>query len=167
MPSKVYTVLDLQVQNILKDVEEFNENESSNAVFLKSNFRSSKRVLDFINDIFKDAMTVETAGIDYFNTSMLSYKKEYLDDGEFAVNVDVVEKEEKERKKFDIYSVKEDEIIEDINYNELNTIKARIEEILKSKIFDPEINDFRQVEFKDIAIISRSRNNFLMFWQTF
>lgn len=151
----------------MKDVEEFNENESSNAVFLKSNFRSSKRVLDFINDIFKDAMTVETAGIDYFNTSMLSYKKEYLDDGEFAVNVDVVEKEEKERKKFDIYSVKEDEIIEDINYNELNTIKARIEEILKSKIFDPEVNDFRQVEFKDIAIISRSRNNFLMFWQTF
>ena len=144
----------------LKDVEEFNENESSNAVFLKSNFRSSKKVLDFINDIFKDAMTVETAGIDYLNTSMLSYKKEYLDDGEFAVNVDVVEKEEKERKKFDIYSVKEDEIIEDINYNELNTIKARIEEILKSKIFDPEINDFRQVEFKDIAIISRSRNNF-------
>ncbi len=144
----------------LRDVEDFSIKENSNAIFLKSNFRSSVRVLNFINEIFKDTMTLDTANIDYLNTSMLSYKKEYKEEDCFAINIDMVAPKVKEEKKFDIYSVKNDDLTDEINFTELETIKVRIEEILKSKIYDPDIEDYRQVEFKDIAIISRSRNTF-------
>ena len=144
----------------LKDVKDFTENENSNAIFLKSNFRSDERILDFVNDVFKDVMTEDVAKIDYKNTSMLSPKKEYKDDGEKAVTIDLVESETKEEKNMPIYSVEEDVATGGVNKTELACIKARLEQILQSKIYDPDKKEFRNVEFKDIAILSRSRNTF-------
>src|SRR5699024_3187919 len=119
----------------LKDVEDFGNDENSNALFLKYNFRSDKKILDFVNQIFKDTMTQENANLDYYPNSMLQNAFEFEDDGEKSVKVDLVLSKEKKEKDFDVYSVKEDELEDGTNITELETIRARIEEILKTKIF--------------------------------
>src|SRR5699024_1026119 len=43
---------------------------------------------------------------------------------------------------------------------ELQVVLVRVEEALKSKIYDPDLEAYRQCEFKDIAILSRSRSPF-------
>ena len=144
----------------LKDVEDFGNDENSNALFLKYNFRSDKKILDFVNQIFKDTMTQENANLDYYPNSMLQNAFEFEDDGEKSVKVDLVLSKEKKEKDFDVYSVKEDELEDGTNITELETIRARIEEILKTKIYDNKLGAMRPVSYGDIAIISRSRNSF-------
>lgn len=143
----------------LRDVENFKNEENSNSHFLQSNFRSSEKILNFVNDIFKDVMTKKSAKIDYYPNSMLNPVRKFKDEG-IAVKVDVVSPDEKEEKDFEIYSVKEDKLESENSLKELETIKIRIDEILKGKIYDPNTDSFRQTEFKDIAILSRSRNEF-------
>lgn len=144
----------------LKDVKTFQDDDNSNAVFLTSNFRSSQNLLQFINTIFEKNMTTDSAKIDYLNTAMLSGKKQFKDDGYPAVTIDVVLPSKQEEKTFELYNLKEDELKEQSSLLSMQTIKYRIEECLKSKIYDPDLQDFRPVEYKDIAILSRSRNDF-------
>ena len=144
----------------LKDVEDFEKDENGNALYLKSNFRSGKNVLDFVNTVFKDTMTKDSANIDYFPNSMLSNVFDFQDDGKKSVNIDLVLSKDKLEKDFEVYSVKEDELEDSTNYLELETVKARIDEILKTKIYDNKLGALRQVNFSDIAILSRSRNSF-------
>ena len=143
----------------LRDVENFKKEENSNSLFLQSNFRSSGKILNFVNDIFKEVMTKKTAKIDYFPNSMLNPIRKFKDE-DMAVVVDVISADEKEKKDFEIYSVKEDTLESEESLKELETIKIRIDELLKGKIYDPDTDTFRQTEFKDIAILSRSRNGF-------
>ena len=144
----------------LKDVEEFDKAEDGNALFLKLNFRSDKKLLNFVNSVFKDTMTKDSADIDYFPNSMLSNVFDFEDDGEKSVHVDLVLSKEKEEKDFEVYSVKEDDLEDRTNQIELETVRARIDEILKTKIYDNKLGTLRQVNYSDIAILSRSRNNF-------
>ena len=143
----------------LKDVEDFKLSDKDEALYLKSNFRTSEKILNFINDLFKDVMTKETANIDYKNTSMLEAKKDYKDDGVVVVDVVVEEEAEQEEAK-EIYSVKEDTLSSNEFKRELQVVKTRIDEALKSKIYDADLEEYRQCEFKDIAILSRSRSPF-------
>lgn len=144
----------------LKDVEEFEKDENGNALFLKLNFRSDKRVLNFVNSIFKNTMTVENSGINYLSTSMLQNVYEFENDNEKSVVVDIVSGSEKEKNDFEIYSVKEDEMEENLSMNEMEVCRAEIERQLKTQIYDNKQGVFRPVKYSDIAIISRSRNQF-------
>ncbi len=143
----------------LKDVEEFSKSGNDEALFLKSNFRTSGKILSFVNDVFKGVMTEENSNIDYEKTSMLEGRVDFKGDGVVCVDVVVPEKADAEEVK-DVYSVKEDALTSKDFKRQLQVVKVRLEEALKSKIYDPDIEAFRQCEFKDIAIISRSRSNF-------
>ena len=143
----------------LKDVEDFSKSKEDEALFLKSNFRTSKKILNFINDLFKDAMTKENSNIDYKKTSMLEGRKDFKDDGVVVVDMVVPEKAEEETLK-EVYSVKEAELTSKEFKRELQVVLVRVEEALKSKIYDPDLEAYRQCEFKDIAILSRSRSPF-------
>ena len=143
----------------LKDVEDFSKSKEDEALFLKSNFRTSKKILNFINDLFKDAMTKENSNIDYKKTSMLEGRKDFKDDGVVVVDMVVPKKAEEETLK-EVYSVKEAELTSKEFKRELQVVLVRVEEALKSKIYDPDLEAYRQCEFKDIAILSRSRSPF-------
>ena len=143
----------------LKDVEDFSKSKEDEALFLKSNFRTSKKILNFINDLFKDAMTKENSNIDYKKTSMLEGRKDFKDDGVVVVDMVLSEKAEEETLK-EVYSVKEAELTSKEFKRELQVVLVRVEEALKSKIYDPDLEAYRQCEFKDIAILSRSRSPF-------
>lgn len=142
----------------LKDMEEFSKDENSSVNYLKSNFRSSQKVLDFVNDIFKVCMTNEFTGIDYENGSMLCGMKEFKDDNSKAINIDLIcEKEREVASLPKYYSVKEDVIVNEQNdLNQLLDIKNRIFEVMSSQIYED--GKFRSCKYSDIAILSRKRN---------
>ncbi len=141
----------------LKDMQEFEQDENSTVNSLKSNFRSSQKVLDFVNDVFKVCMTKDSAGVDYESTSMLEGKAEFGREDAKAINIDVVvEKQLEEKLLPKVYSVKDDEVIfEQANKNQLLAIKNRILQVMKSQIF--ENGAYRKCKFSDIAILFRSR----------
>lgn len=144
----------------LNDLKEFQADENSAVNFLQSNFRSSQKVLDFVNDVFSKCMTEETTGIDYQNGSMLEGRSEFADEGVTAVNIDVVAPKEKEIfEKSGVYSVKDAQCIsENKHENLLLDIKRRIQECLSSKISVD--GKLRQCTYSDIAILSRKRDDF-------
>lgn len=144
----------------LRDQEEFQKDENSSVNLLRSNFRSSKAVLDFVNDVFKVCMTKENANVDYLATSMLEGRKEFVDDGQIAVNIDLCD--ESPQKEIDLpqyYSVKNAEIFCDNKEDVLLAdVKRRINEVLESQISVDGV--LRKANFGDIAILSRYRNAF-------
>ncbi len=152
-----------------KDLENFQKEEDGDVKFLKYNFRSNQKVLDFVNNIFEICMTKDLTGVDYHATSMLKSPYDYVFDGNSPVNIDLVDtspsiKEELPK----IYSVKNANIYTE-NQNEilLNDIRRRISEVLSSQIYDSETETFRRVTFSDIAILSRGRNDFFNELETY
>ena len=143
----------------LKDMEDFENDKDSSVNLLKSNFRSSQKVLNFVNDIFKICMTKQTANVDYLGTSMLQGQAKFVDDKVCAVNIDIIQPQKAEEDEIPmIYSVKEAKLFKD-KKNELVLldIKRRINEVLLSEISDGGV--LRKATFSDIAILSRSRDS--------
>lgn len=143
----------------LKDLEEFENAEDSTVNYLQSNFRSSQKILDFVNQVFKVCMVKEVTGIDYQNGSMLNGMSEFKPETCRAVNIDLVSETEKEERNLpDIYSVKDDMVISDQgDLKQLLAIKNRINEVMSSEIY--ENGTYRKCKYSDIAILSRKRNN--------
>ncbi len=144
----------------LKDLRDFEADEQSAVNFLKCNFRSAQKVLDFVNDVFGACMTKEVAGVDYLATSMLTQadNSRFVDDGAKAVNIDLIApKEPEEDKPVQLYSVKDAKLSQDeSNVTMLKDIKRQILKVLSSKISEDGV--LRDVRYNDIAIISRGRN---------
>lgn len=143
----------------LKDMQDFAEDDDSSLEILKSNFRSSQKVLDFVNDIFKVCMTERTVGVDYAKTAMLDGKGEFKSENAKAVNIDII-KEDKldERPLPKVYSVKDDILVKaQANRKQLLAIKNRILEVMNSEIYED--GAYRKCRFGDIAILFRKRTS--------
>lgn len=142
----------------LKDLQDFTNESNSSVRFLKSNFRSSQKVLDFVNDIFSVCMTKDISGVDYCNDSMLEGKSEFVDEGCKAVQIDLICKDKKHEKDLPIvYSVIQDSVTkDDSNEKILHAIKSRINEVMNSQISVD--GKLRKCKYSDIAVLSRKRN---------
>ncbi len=158
----IYGFRNATMEIMQQDIEDFAE--SGGVAFLRGNFRSDDRLLSFINHIFEKVMTLDTVGLDYKQTSILKGEVPFEKMELPSVRVDIIEKaeEEKNAKSRGIYSVKDDTLCSsDKDQLEVNTIVARIDEILMQKIYDAKLNAFRNVEFSDIAVLFRSRNSIM------
>lgn len=157
-----------------EDIENFkNDKKNGKALYLKGNFRTDERILDFVNQLFKEIMTEKSAGIDYADTSILEGKTKFLGNSLPATRVDIVwngkektdKKEAEENKKdiwADIYSVKDDAMKSGYeNIKEILAIESRIEEVLQEKIYMPKQKAFKQVEEGDIALLFRNRSSLM------
>ena len=144
----------------LRDVKNFDADKDSNVKYLKKNFRSDKRILDFVNDIFKKCMIEDFTGVDYLENSMLNPFEEMQNDGSKAVTIRIVKEDEKEKSELPkIYSVKNAEV--SVNESDLKQLLDIKNHILKAKemmIYDDK--KFRKCEYADIAILSRNRTPF-------
>ena len=142
----------------LKDLKDFEEDQNSQVNFLKSNFRSDKNVLNFVNDVFKVCMTKRSCGIDYENSSMVKGEADFVSDGQKTIYIDIVKEDKQEFVLPNIYSVKNAEaVVENKQKNMLNDIKRRILECLGSQISDG--GKLRPCRYGDIAILSRGRDD--------
>ncbi len=145
----------------LKDQKDFQQDADSAVNFLKSNFRSSPKVLDFVNNVFEVCMTEEVCGVEYKNSSMLQSKAQYLPEQAKSVNIDVVAQPKPETIDLvNIYSVKDAKIVaNDKNLLMLQDIKSRISEVLATEIYIEKEKVFRKCRYSDIAILSRKRDD--------
>ena len=142
----------------LKDVEDFSTDKTSAVNYLKSNFRSDQKVLDFVNDIFKVCMTKELTGVDYAESSMLHAENEFKQDGR-PINIDMIVEDKTEKEKLPkVYSVKDAQsVVKNKDIKMLLDIENRIYDVMGTKIYEDET--FRDCRYGDIAILSRKRTD--------
>ena len=146
---------------IMKDDILDMEKTGGGIYYLHDNFRSDPKILKFVNNTFVNIMFESNTGVDYKKTSMFTGGKEYEDSELPAVRIDVLDEKEEEREvsKEKIYDIFNDELkFEQKHKFEAEVIATRINEILLSKIYDPNLKIFRDVEYKDITILVRKRS---------
>ena len=122
------------------------------------NFRSSDAVLDAVNSQFSLAMTLQTSNVDYAADSYMERGGRYaLKDG--RVQIHFLGKAERTGKNFDgVYSVKANAgKKEQTEGLAAKMIRSIIEQELRSRFYDPDTGEYREVKYSDIAILSRKK----------
>ena len=131
---------------------------------LNENFRSDEQILNFSNFVFNNIMTSVTSCVDYKNSAKFIYGNKFITN---------------ENSSYPIVSIKllkdEEEVKEELQsvYNLFNAPKVRPEntkikdetkliaqeiiKLLNNKIFDKDINAYRNIELNDIAILTRNK----------
>lgn len=129
------------------------ESSGGTALKLSSNFRSGDGVLDFVNALFADIMTVESCGVDYKNTSKMSFGGLYPA-GYGSAHLHIFGKDEEEKPELGVYSVLADGR-KTSHTREGLAVLSIVEEELKSRIFDLKSGEYRDATCGDICILTR------------
>lgn len=143
--------------------------KSGRKIMLYKNFRSRKNILDAVNFIFKNIMSKELGEIDYTDDEKLNPGAIFKDCKEENVIVggscDIHIIDKKSNKEISIEEDYDEENIDNIQL-EARAIGKIIKELIgknsegkTQKIFDKEIDDYRQVKYKDIVILLRATSN--------
>lgn len=163
----IYMFRQCSPQIFIDKFNSFSANKKLGEVIkLNENFRSEKPILDFSNFVFNKIMQNETAKLDYNKNSQLIYGnklKSYEQKQIKNVVVKIIAKEEQKKQKENpdkIYKLTEDVL----HLNDETELKREcylvadtIKKLKNEKIFDEDIKDFRFVDFKDIAILTRKK----------
>ena len=123
------------------------------------NFRSSPKVLNFVNEVFANLMTEETADIAYKRDAMIEPKRDDIMDGKVKLTF-VCNKQDKDIAS-GVYSVKEDaknDYKTKLNPQALLVLKT-ITELIGSDFYDAKINAVRKMTYNDIAILVRTEKD--------
>jgi ATP-dependent helicase/nuclease subunit A len=176
----IYMFRECDPQIFVNKYEKYKTDSNSLKIDLNKNFRSEKAVLDFANFVFSNIMQANTASVDYKNTASFvagaSYKEKtnklpfvsvnIIDDKEFK-NLKVKDEQKEEK----VYSVLDDhnKLTEQTSSSKeasLATIEARIiagkiKDFLQTKIYNTDQKEYSDVQFKDIAILTRVRGDYI------
>ena len=136
---------------------------------LNLNFRSRKVIIDSINFIFRQIMSQQVGEIDYDKDAELYYGAyfpgEELLDEELPVELHLVDLKEKES--FTKEADTEKEEIDKIKI-EAQLVGEKIKEMVSGNrnnvdkpflVYDKKIKDYRQITYKDIAVLMRTTSN--------
>ena len=129
---------------IFRDKYELYKNlEGGRKIDLNCNYRSRKEVIDGINDIFNQIMTLDKGGASYKEDHQLVFgNSNYI-------------KEQKENNIMKIYSYDTESNVKELEITFIaNDIKNKIEN--KYQVIDKKTNKLRDITYADIAIIVRS-----------
>lgn len=165
----IYRFRQAEPDLFLEKQDLFLADELSEVMFLNCNFRSERKILDFINIVFNKIMTVQTSKVDYKNTSQLNGQADYKAiESQIlpAVEINIIQKEKDEKKPepSKIYRVKEHlETVGNYTNAELEAflVAKKISEIIGKKIYIPAEGLEREISFRDITILLRSRGKYL------
>lgn len=143
---------------IIKDSQDYEKAQDSETHYLSTNYRSDKKILAFVNNIFSKVMTENTANINYKNSSMLQGEKAAPKIGDAAVEILVTPVREKEKLQpagdYDIYA---DTLTVGDENLEAKVIAAKLDEMLSRYFVDQQTGERRKVQPSDIAILVRGR----------
>ena len=129
-----------------------------NSLHMTNNFRSSDAVLDLVNAQFSLAMTKRTSSVDYAADSYMERGGRYaLNDGRAEIHF--IKEEEKEAlQERGIYSVKASTERRGTQESAMaKTIRHIIESERGKTWYDPDTGKYRQVQYSDIAVLSRKK----------
>ncbi len=130
---------------------------------LFKNFRSRKNILDFTNILFDNLMAEDPWEIEYNKEEYLNLGADYKENNQnLKIEINVIDTQDENIDKSDEYreELEEDnteEHIEDIEL-EAKYVAKKIKDIIQNKyqIYDIKKQQFRNVKYKDIAILLRS-----------
>ena len=142
------------------------ENGEGENLYMRRNFRSSAQVLDAVNKQFTLAMTPRVCDVDYARGSVMERGGRYeLNDGRVCVHF-LPKEEKKAAERRGVYSVRSEAILgengsEDGESASAKLIRAVVEKELKSKYYDPDKGEYRNVQYSDIAVLSRKKKGLI------
>ena len=142
------------------------ENGEGENLYMSRNFRSSDKVLDAVNKQFTLAMTPRVCDVDYARGSVMERGGRYeLHDGRVCVHF-LPKEEKKAAERRGVYSVRSEAILgengsEDGESASAKLIRAVVEKELKSKYYDPDKGEYRNVQYSDIAVLSRKKKGLI------
>ena len=151
------------------------EGEKERKITLFKNFRSRKEVLDAVNFIFKQIMSVNVGELEYDESEALNLGADYKEfneegsavGGSIELNIidrssdDIAEEADENKEEA---SSEEEEVLSNIQI-EARLVAKRINELVNPKVgevfkvFDKNINGYRKVEYRDIVILLRSTSS--------
>ncbi len=141
-------------------VEKQKEFETSGGknLFMTRNFRSSDQVLDAVNSQFSLAMTPKVCSVDYARDSRMEKGGRYeVNSGRVRIHF-FGDEEKTETGSRGVYSVREHAQGRNVEESRVaRMIRNIIEEERKNKFFDPDIGEYREVRYSDIAVLSRKK----------
>lgn len=139
------------------------DNNSGTAFDMNINFRSAPEILKFNNEIFSHLMTENDADIDYASTSQFEPKRTDFPSSS-AVEIEIANTDIEQETTYanGIYSV--------VNHKnpvqtltseqiEVQIVVNKIKSLVGTEFYDSNLKQNRKLEFKDIAILSRSISN--------
>lgn len=129
-------------------------------IILPDNFRSSERVIGFVNDLFSNIMSPPLSEFSYGDGHAMRggsrYKEGFAGEAEICLFND---EEEKSAPPDDVYSVAESEKTVNTVSSEGRAVLALIEESLKKSYFDPDEQVEKKIQTGDICVLTRKRSN--------
>lgn len=139
----------------------YKQNENNGTAFdMNINFRSAPQILKFNNEIFSYLMTEQDADIDYAGTSQFEPKREDFPKSN-AVEILISNTDNKPESVVasGLYSVKKHVApMEHFSSTDLEAclVLDKIQQLVGTEFYDSSIKQTRNLEYKDIAILSRS-----------
>ncbi len=135
----------------------FAQGEGASLVMTR-NFRSADAVLDAVNTQFSLAMTPLTSNVNYAVDSYMERGGRYaLNDGRVRIHL-LGEEEKRASEGRGVYSVREKAGKREAEISRsAKIIRAIIEEERKSKWYDADAGEYREVRYSDIAVLSRKK----------
>ncbi|EUJ33639.1 ATP-dependent nuclease subunit A [Listeria floridensis FSL S10-1187] len=123
---------------------------------LSKNFRSRAEVLDAVNFIFKQIMDRNVGEIDYDEDAELYLGAEFPAGKELETELLIVDRDQDQVREAEDGELTPNELKKD--QLEARAVAKRIADLVEQRfqIYDKETRQFRQVEYRDIVILSRS-----------
>lgn len=145
---------------IIKDSQDFEKLSDGETHYLSTNYRSDKKILNFVNNLFSKVMTQKTANIDYKASSMLDGEKQAPKAGDAAVEILVTPVLKKTKatptQDYDIYA--DSLSVGDDSSLEAKVIAVKVDQMLARYFVDPLNGERRKVQPSDIAILVRGKS---------
>lgn len=156
----IYAFRQSDVEIFVDVCKDFEGEGEKHSLPLNCNFRTNKKILDFVNDVFKVLMTEKSCGINYEERAMFKGESENSCEGE-SVKIIKIAKEEKEKEEalqevFEVLKAKRN--FKDYSL-EAKTILREINNIINQKVVLDEQE--RRINFGDIAILVKNRSSLL------
>lgn len=133
--------------------------ERGEYVVLPDNFRSSKRVIEFVNDVFSDVMKPPFTEFDYANEHAMRGGSRYAEGCDGIAEVCLFDKGEGDKKQAEgVYTVT-DALEGKTLTAEGSAVLALVEEALRSEYYDPDEGKLKKVQPGDICVLTRKKGN--------
>ena len=133
-------------------------------ISLNENFRSDEQILNFSNFVFNNIMTSVTSCVDYKNTAKFIYGKKFVSSNNSTypvVSIKLLEEDEKQDEEpcevYNMFTASKTTIEKSKIKDETKLIAKEIYKLLNNKIFDKDLNMWRNIKFDDIAILTRNK----------
>ena len=162
----IYNFRNCNPQIFINKSVNLSNQDKKQLISLNKNYRSDKNILGFANLVFDNIMTQKTSELDYKNTSRLVFGESVKTNNQTNVNILLIDTtkqdDEEESQAEKVYSVREDKpVLSEAKKidTEALLIASQIAQLQNKKIYDSDIKDFRQIDYKDIAILTRTKES--------